>query len=391
MLTLEEIDDLFKESNVFIKKIEVRFINGKSISSQEFPTASFVSSGFCIVLLHTNIGLIGVGEPSPYGGDVNSTINEVNKIGKELKGESLYKAWAYRTIDKNLFNIGYGGLAKQAVIAAISQCCIDILGKQLNIPAYKVFNSESDGVIPAYASGGMIYDDQLLDLYAKEAMEYKNKGFNAWKFRPSTPKGLDHFQRNNIPPSIDIQVIQQTIKDVSKACGDEFEILLDVGCRCRNINEAIELCKFSSDYNVGFIEEPLPRNIELYVELISKVDIKIATGETFFSSEQFEVWAKNCAIDTFQPDVNLVGFREGIKILSIAEKYNKRIVFHNWANAVSNIANISLALTAPGLCKYVESSIVHNPFRIELITQPIVPYKGTFILSNNQGLGVELK
>ena len=139
------------------------------------------------------------------------------------------------------------------------------------------------------------------------------------------------------------------------------------------------------------IRDGLCFNIELYVELISKVDIKIATGETFFSSEQFELWAKNDAIDTFQPDINLVGFREGIKIISIAEKYNKRIVFHNWANAVSNIANISLALTAPGLCKYVESSIVYNPFREKLIKSPVISSNGAYVLSNNKGLGIELK
>jgi len=387
---LEEIDNLFKESNASISKIEVKVIKGASVSRQEFPTASFVSTGFCIVLLHTNSGLIGIGEPSPYGGDVDSTINAVDEVSQKLKGESLYKAWTYRVVDKKLFNVGYGGLAKQAVIAAISQCCIDILGKQLNIPVYKIFNPESDGVIPAYASGGMIYDDQSLDLYAKEALEYKNKGFNVWKFRPSTPKGLNHFQRNKMPPPIDMQAIQQTIKDVSKACGKEFEILLDVGCRCRDVREAIELCEFSSDYNVGFIEEPLPRNIELYSELISKTNIKIATGETFFSSEQFELWVINNAIDIFQPDVNLVGVREMIKIFSIAKKYDKEIVFHNWANAISNIANVSLASALPGQCKYVESSIVYNPFREKLIISPIISCNGVYVLSNNKGLGVEL-
>ena len=384
---LEEIDNLFKESNASISKIEVKVIKGASVSRQEFPTASFVSTGFCIVLLHTNSGLIGIGEPSPYGGDVDSTINAVDEVSQKLKGESLYKAWTYRVVDKKLFNVGYGGLAKQAVIAAISQCCIDILGKQLNIPVYKIFNPESDGVIPAYASGGMIYDDQSLDLYAKEALEYKNKGFNVWKFRPSTPKGLNHFQRNKMPPPIDMQAIQQTIKDVSKACGKEFEILLDVGCRCRDVREAIELCEFSSDYNVGFIEEPLPRNIELYSELISKTNIKIATGETFFSSEQFELCVINNAIDIFQPDVNLVGVREMIKIFSIAKKYDKEIVFHNWANAISNIANVSLASALPGQCKYVESSIVYNPFRRGLIKNPAILINENFRLPNSFGFG----
>ena len=250
---LERIDRLFKKSDIIIKKIEARIVNGLNTNGLEVPTASFVSSGFCIVLLHTDTGLIGIGEPSPYGGDINNTINAVEAVNNDLKGRSLYDAWVYRGLDERLFGVGYGGLARQAVIAAVSQCCIDILSKQLNVPAYKIFNPESDGIIPAYASGGMIYDDQSLDLYVKEALEYKNKGFNAWKFRPSTPKGLDHFQRNKMPPPVDIQAIQQTIKDVSKACGDEFEILLDVGCRCRDINETLELCDFAADYNIGFI------------------------------------------------------------------------------------------------------------------------------------------
>ena len=75
---LERIDNLFIESNNSISKIEVKVIEGIDIDAQEFPTASFVSSGFCIVLLHTKSGLIGIGEPSPYGGDVDSTINAID-------------------------------------------------------------------------------------------------------------------------------------------------------------------------------------------------------------------------------------------------------------------------------------------------------------------------
>jgi L-alanine-DL-glutamate epimerase-like enolase superfamily enzyme len=388
---LNKIDNLFLESNTFIKEIEVRVINGVDVDDLKYPTSSFVETGFGIVILQTNNGIYGFGEPSPYGGDIVSIINAVKDINNHLKGKSLYDAWTYRVFDKKLLGAGYGTLENQAIVAAVSQCCVDILGKQLNIPAYKIFNSESDGIVPAYASGGMIYDDQSLDLYINEALEFKEKGFNAWKFRPSTPKGLDHFQRNDKPPSVDVKAIKQTIRDVSDACGSNFEILLDVGCRCRDINETIELCEFSMDYNVGFIEEPLPRNIELYSELISKTNIKIATGETFFSSEQFEFWSKNEAIDIFQPDVNLVGVREMIKIFSIAKKYNKQIVFHNWANSISNIANASLASSALDLCKYVESSVVYNPFRKELIENPVIPHDGKFFLTENPGLGIEIK
>ncbi len=385
---LDRIDSLFINGDIFITNIEVKVVTGCNVDDLEFPTASFVSTGFCIIFLHTDIGIIGLGEPSPYGGDISSTINAVKEINDDLKGKSLYDAWLYKAFDGELLSTGYGGLAKQAVVAAVSQCCIDILGKQLNIPAYKIFNPEATGTVLAYASGGMIYDNQSLDLYVQEALKSQEKGFNAWKFRPSTPKGLDHFQRNNTPPPLDINSIKRTIECVSSACGDDFEILLDVGCRCRDMGEAKELCNFSTNYNVGFIEEPLPRNIELYSKLISKTKAKISTGETFFSSEQFELWAKDSAIDIFQPDVNLVGIREIIKIFLIAKKYNKKIVFHNWANAISNIANISLASAIPDLCKYVESSIVYNPFREKFIGKPLLPKDGRFSLSDSQGLGI---
>ena len=387
---LERIDNLFKESNTSISKIEVKVIEGIDIDAQEFPTASFVSAGFCIVLLHTNSGLIGIGEPSPYGGDVDSTINAVNKIGKKLKGESLYKAWTYRDIDEKLFNIGYGELAKQAVIAAISQCCIDIIGKELNKPVFKILDPDSNGVVDAYASGGMIHEDQSLDYYVIEAIKCKENGYKSWKFRPSTPRNLDHFQRNESPPEIDIRAIKNTIKNVSNECGNDFEILLDAGCRCKDIGEAIELCNLSLDYNVGFIEEPLFREVELYSKLRSGTNMKISSGETFFSSDQFEEWVKHKAIDIFQPDSNLMGIREVIKTLEIAKNNNIEIVFHNWANAISNICNISLASCMPGVCKYVESSIVYNPYRNKLIEEPVKPICGKYKLHDKPGLNVNL-
>jgi len=388
---LRRIDSLFMQDNASISKIEVKVIKGVDVEKLKFPTASFVSTGFCVVLLYTNDGFLGVGEPSPYGGSIESTISAITKVNHELTGKSLYDAWVHGSEDVALFSVGYGGLAQQAVHAALSQCCIDILSQKLSIPAYKIFDPDSDGVVASYASGGMIYDDQSLDYYVEEALEIKRRGFAAWKFRPATPKGVDHFQRNNEPPPIDVNAIKWTIKSVDEVCGSGFEILLDIGCRCSSLEQAKEICLFSDDYNVGFVEEPLPRKIDLYADLITQSSVRVSTGETFFSSVQFEEWAKNNAIDVFQPDINLVGFREGIKILSVARKYNKIVVFHNWANSISNIANICMAVSSKELCKYVESSIVYNPFREGLVDDPIVPCSGVLKLTNKIGLGVNLK
>tara|TARA_B100000795_G_scaffold178503_1_gene134985 strand:+ start:21479 stop:22657 length:1179 start_codon:yes stop_codon:yes gene_type:complete len=390
MLSIEEIDNLFKESNAFIEKIEVKFVPGKSIGSEKFPTASFVSSGFCILVMHTSNGLTGVGEPSPYGGNVNNTMNAAIQIGKELKDAPLYKAWTYSAIDPKLFNTGYGELAKQAVVAAISQCCIDVIGKELNKPVFKLLDPKSNGIVETYASGGMIHSNQSLNYYVEEAMKSKENGYMSWKFRPSTPRNLDHFQRNLSPPQIDLRAIKTTIINVAKECGDDFEILLDAGCRCKDIDEALELCNFSSSYNVGFIEEPLIRDVKQYSVLRSNTKMKISSGETFFSSNQLLDWVSNRAIDIVQPDSNLMSIREVIKTFEIAKKNNIKIVFHNWANAISNISNISLASCMPSVCNYVESSIVHNPHRNELIEEPVKPILGKYKLYDKPGLNVDL-
>ena len=391
MPLLQKIDSLFLESDLRIKNIEAKIIQGKNVEDQKYPTASFVSSGFCIVYLHTECGLIGLGEPSPYGGNLKKTIRAVKEINNELKGKLLYDAWKYNIFDHHLLNAGYGELAKQAVFASISQCCMDILGKKLGLPAYKILNPEANGKIAAYASGGMIYDDQSLNLYAEEARNCQNKGFKAWKFRPSTPKGVDHFQRNKTPPPININALKETIKSVGHAVGPDFEILVDLGCRCKDIAEAKELSNFALEYNVGFIEEPLPRKMELYAELITSTDMKISTGETFFSLEQFDIWATNNAIDIFQPDTNLVGMRQGIKIFSLAEKYKKKVVLHNWANAISNLSNLHLAVSMLEKSSFIESSIIYNPFREELVLSPVLPVNGELKLKDEPGLGCLLK
>lgn len=390
MLDLEEVDNLFKESNSLIEKIELKFISGKNVSSEKFPTASFVSSGFFVILLHTNNGFVGLGEPSPYGGNVNNTKDAAYQVSKELKGAPLYKAWTLKTIDNKLFNKGYGDLAKQAVAAAISQCCVDILGKELSRSVFKVLDPKSIGIVDAYASGGMIHSNQSLNHYVEEAVQCKKNGYKSWKFRPSTPRDLDHFQRNLSPPEIDLNAIKTTIKSVNEECGDDFEILLDVGCRCKDLNEAIELCNFALNYNVGFIEEPLIRDEKQYSLLRSNTKMKISSGETFFCSDQLLKWVSHDAIDIVQPDCNLMGIREVIKTFEIARNNNIKIVFHNWANAISNICNISLASCMPGVCNYVESSIVYNPHRNELIKEPVKPILGKYKLFDKPGLNVKL-
>ena len=115
--------------------------------------------------------------------------------------------------------------------------------------------------------------------------------------------------------------------------------------------------------------------------------MKISTGEAFFSSEQFDTWARNNAIDIFQPDTNLVGMRQGIEIFSLAKKQKKKVVLHNWANAISNLSNIHLAVAMGDGSSYIESSIIFNPFREELVLSPVLPNDGEFELKDDPGLG----
>lgn len=370
-----------------LKNIEYFVLRCQIPEGTKFPVASFVTEGSLILRVHTDDGYVGIGEVSPYGAPMA-------KIRQVLVDE-LVPAWVgCDPLDDDLMRqpeigYGYGNTGRNALIAGLSQALWDIRGKISGQPAYKLINPNATGDVECYASAGMWYQDSAPDLLIEEALHWQAQGFSAYKLRPETPLNAGgHFARNTTPPPANVTKLIQLLQEIHLATKGQIRLLVDAGCRL-TFTQACSLCSAMEELNCMFLEEPLPRDPYIYAELRKQTSMPLAGGESLTSVAQFMPWIERKALEYLQPDANLAGIYEILKLSDVAEAVGLHIVMHNWANDVSNAANVHLA-AALACSPMVEYNLTTNPIRGRLAKPIISPHNGRFRLTDAPGLGIEL-
>ena len=368
-----------------ITNISLYKLNGANLMDNRSPAPSFFLDGFYIIKIFTNQGILGFGEPSPYAAPEKNIISSfLSETFKSLIGLDPINVPVKLSFPQNLLSIDKA--AFKAINAGIIQAIWDIRGKFTNLPIYKMLDSFGTGQGKVYASGGMWYEDNNPTILVEEALKSKEEGFFGYKFRPSTPRNSgNHFSRNLNPPSVNIEQTKIAAKTLRKSLGDDFDLMLDFGCRL-TFNQAQDLCYFLHDLNFKFIEEPLPRFADSYKSLRTFSNLKIAGGETAYDVDAFMSWINIDALDIFQPDSNLCSI-DDIKKIDQNLNASQSIVMHNWVGDISCTSNFHIGVSLRS-CNLIEYSILFNPFRETIVQGTPRPQKGWITCSNNPGLGL---
>lgn len=127
--------------------------------------------------MYTDEGIVGLGEPSPYGGAIPLK-EAVERLKPHLIGKDPF--------DVDLFVIPwrYGRSVDRLAIAGINIACWDIMGKATGRPVCQLLGGCHANRIKVYASGGINWEFlRKSEIIANEAMEYLEQGFTAFKFR----------------------------------------------------------------------------------------------------------------------------------------------------------------------------------------------------------------
>lgn len=357
------------------------------------PSSRFVHDGSIHLRIHTDAGVTGLGEPSPYGGPLPRVADILEReIQPLLVGKAPTELVASLTRLKDYpEGFGHGNVPYDAAWAGVEQALWDIEGKVRGLPLYRLLNPAltSTPRLRVYASGGMSYEHEPPELIVEEAALCQAQGYTAWKMRPSVPGEATRSQHNRTSPPIDMRRLLAMVEGVRRAVGDDMDLLVDTGCRCRDIQEATDLARALEELGFCLFEEPLPRVIDDYARLAEAVKIPISSGESLVSSRQVAPWLKQRALDVVQPDGNLAGITGVLEIARLAEANGIPCVLHNWANPISLAANLHLAAAIPN-CSLVEYPILYNPLRTELVQDPRHPLNGYLEIPDRPGLGVEL-
>ena len=369
---------------MIIKNISLYYLQNKKFYSL-YPRPSFYENGIIFLKLKCDENLSGFGEISPYIADKKKIFKYCEKIStKYFKNKKVSTNYVYSLKIKNYDNIF------KSLLSAYDQAIHDIEAKRKKISVAKLLGHKKLQSLKFYASGGMIYENQSYNIILDEALKAKEEGYFGYKFRPKMPiENLNHFQRLKNPPKINLKELEKFSEILRLKLGNSFKIMIDLGCRLKDIKETKYLFKMFNEHNYYFVEEPFKRKPSFYINQKKNLSkVKISGGEHIYDLKEFKRWSKNKLFDFFQPDTNLLLYQEMKQIINFVGL--KNIILHNWCSKINFMSNISYAFS---LNKnfLLEKNVLKNPYDKFFVSALEKIKLGKISLPKSCGFGISLK
>lgn len=347
-------------------------------------TASTIFKGYrtCLVRVHTDEGLSGVGECMTRL-TPEATAALVTEIGQVLKGvDPVETSVAWELMFALMMNRGHlKGFFMEAV-SGIDVALWDLKGKILDLPVYKLLGGAQRDKIWAYASSLRF---RGIETTVEEAKEFVRAGYNAMKLKVG--KNPHRFED-------DLELATA----VREAVGPRVFLSADANCGFER-TAAMQLARGLEKLNFAWFEEPLPPDDhEGYAEMARAMDMPIAGGETEFSRFGFRELFTRRALDIVQPNVTRAGgFTECMRIAAMAEAFHIPYAPHTGSGtAVCMAAELHLAAALPNFMIYEHmqsdwSKTFTNPLRTGIVKKSAESFKDGYMgLPSGPGLGIEL-
>jgi D-galactarolactone cycloisomerase len=334
-----------------------------------------------LVAVRTDEGLTGWGEA--YGPAAPSAAAIRDFLGPQVIGrdprdtESLWQFLFARSLD-------YG--QKGTMVAAISALDIafwDLKAQSAGVPAYRLLGGEAVEAVPCYATGFYFTEGDLERKFAEEVEHYLADGFTAMKMKVGL--GVDR----------DAQLVTH----MRKAIGSRARLMIDAN-HAYTAAEAVALGRRVEQHDIGWFEEPVsPFDLRSYLDVKRRLRIPIAGGEAEYTRFGFEPLLRHRAVDYAQPDLCACGgISEGMKIAALASIYGVHVTPHAWGSAVGLAAALHFYAALPGpparvppAEKLLEYDRTENPFRTEIVEEPIRFDRGRLFVPQDPGLGVRIR
>lgn len=331
------------------------------------------------VVVHTDEGIHGVGEPFSCGPD-GATVAAIHDFSEWLTGRDP------RDIE-GLYHLMYaggrfpGGSVVNAAISGIEHALWDIAGKAAGLPVYRLVGGKARNRVRVYQSIG---GDTPLEAADDAIRLIQTYGYTALKMGPLPPGW------HQMPWNRALRETERRVAAVRDAVGPDIDIGLDPHARILEIGRAAQLCEVVAPFRPFFVEEPLrPENYEALAKLSNKVNVPIATGEMLYSRHEFRELLSHHAVDIIQPDICITGgLWEMKKIAAMAEVHYASVAPHNPCGPVATAVNVHFAASTSNFM--ILEYKADDGRRAEIVDEPIKLMDGYLELPDRPGLGIDL-
>jgi galactonate dehydratase len=362
----------------------------------------------CWVRLHTDDGLIGLGETFYVPRAVSAMIHDV--FANLLLGRSAFDIenhWNNMFSTVNFF--GFAGTETRA-ISAVDVALWDLLGQYTGQPIYNLLggrNREQIGIYNTCVSYGRYQDyhawmEGRSGALAQDLLDHGIKAMKIWPFDQfgvslGGPIGqragagavgpVGHYlSKDNLKKGLSY------VEDIRRAVGDKIEIAIEGHARW-NLPIAIDIARALEPYNVMWLEEILPPdNVEAYARLKKESRVPLCVSERLFTRFGFTQVIQQDAADIIMPDMAWTGgITETLKICSMADAYYLPITSHDTIGPVAlwSAAHVMLHINNAMIMETVRG--YYDGWYADVMTERIPIHDGMLSLPETPGLGTKLR
>jgi L-alanine-DL-glutamate epimerase-like enolase superfamily enzyme len=260
------------------------------IHSKKGVTVHAGQIGWIWVRVHTDEGIVGLGETYPFGdaerGVIRTALAPIVMGQNPLEIERLW-----HDMFQKISYPGWAG-AELRAISAIDIALWDLFGKVTGQPIYQLLGGASrDQVRPYNTCYDHVYDFNKVDTpdgvgeagkLAKELLSSGIKAMKVWPF-----DGVARKNRGQFITKADIEIGLRPVQQIRDAVGDEMEIMMEFHGYW-NVPSAIKIAHALEPYHVTWLEEMLPQdNMKSYAMLAEHVSQPLCISERLMTRYQF--------------------------------------------------------------------------------------------------------
>jgi L-alanine-DL-glutamate epimerase-like enolase superfamily enzyme len=308
----------------------------------------------CFLRLHTDEGLVGLGETFWGPEAVAAHVHE--SLAPALLGEDPLPIERHRQrlVGRGLRDLGAEGRA----LSALDLALWDLLGQATGRPVYallggpvrervRVYNTCAGYEPSDWRVGGPTagpYEDRRATFERPEELAegLLAEGITAMKIWPfETGEG----GRSYIAPD-DLRRGVEPLRRVRRAVGDRIDLLLD--CGRWSLPLATRIARAVEEYEPFWLEDPLPSDEpSAWRELAASTRVPLAGGEELGGRQAFRALLEHgLQVPLFDPGW-VGGISEGRAVAALAEAYRRPFCPHDCTGPLSFVAGVHLCLSAP--------------------------------------------
>lgn len=339
------------------------------------------------VKMHTNAGIIGIGEGTVEG-RIPTTMTAIQELEKYLIGKDPRQpAHHWQAMYRHAFY--RGGIILTSALSAVDIAMWDIKGKALGIPVFELLGGPTRDRIRVYGQAQT----------PEGAKQILAEGYQSMKVGIFSSRGRSSRYVEN-PDFI------QGVVDNVRAIRDVIGPKVDMGIELHGDHQpqtAMLLIKALEQFQPWFFEEPIQfQNLPLMADIAKKTHIPIATGERMVTKWQFRELLNLGAASLLQPDITHCGGITELKaIATLAEAYYAGMLPHAKEGIVGAVASMHVAASIPNLLAHELPSLQAAPDdKVErsylgksYITKPLTMHESHVVVKGNfdgPGLGIQL-